>query len=161
MQHLTSVGVKMELRLEQPVWSHVTDLSCPSGRVPAVTVAGCLERQHEQLHLDCLPVVKLRLWGLLTLASRWRFGILLGKGVCVCVRALVYVRKPVASFILRSILEARERNASEKRTKDPVHMRHYEDAIVWTVFKAHFVSVISISVKIVDGTRVRCDVWVD
>lgn len=94
--------------------------------MPAVTVAGCLERQHEQFHLDCLPVVKLRLWGLLTLASRWRFSILLGKGVC----ALVYVSKPVASFILISILEARERNASEKRTKDPVHMRHYEDAIV-------------------------------
>lgn len=74
----------------------VTDRSCSSGRVPAVTVAGCLECQHVTFHLDCLPVVKLRLWGLLTLASHWRFSISFRKGVC----ALVYVRKSVASFIL-------------------------------------------------------------
>lgn len=85
----------MELRLEQPAYT-VTDGSCSSGCVPAVTVAGCLECQRVPFHLDCLPVVKLRLWGLLTLASHWRFSTSSRKGVC----ALVYVRKSVASFLL-------------------------------------------------------------
>lgn len=84
---MASAGAKLELRLEQAASSQITDLSCSPGRVPAVTVAGCLVRQHGQLHLDCLPVVKLRLRGLLSLASRYRFSILLEKGVC----ALVYV----------------------------------------------------------------------
>lgn len=69
----------------------------------------------EQVHLHCLPVVELRLWGLLTLTSRQRFSTSLGKGVC----ARVCFRKPVASFILISVLEAGGRNASEKRTEDP------------------------------------------
>lgn len=61
--------------------------------------------------------------------------------------ALLSVRKLVANFILLSILKARERNASEQRTKEPVHLCHYEDTIVLKVWKDHFISGISISVE--------------
>lgn len=48
---------------------------------------GCLSVSSYIVPTWLLPVVKLCLWGLPTLASHWRFTALFGKGVCV----LVYV----------------------------------------------------------------------